>query len=119
VDKADLYQIINRVLLMSDKSNHISCEFSDNRLLVSSVTPEIGEACEELEATLNPKDGKPFAIGLNGRQVLDVLETLEEDEVTFLMNGKDSPLTVREKESLYLLMPLFLAGEDQEEEKAE
>jgi len=119
LEKEELSQVIRRVLLMSDKSNHIRCEFSENRLRVGSATPGIGEASEELEATLDPQDGKPFTIALNGRQVLDALETLEEDEVTFLLNGKESPLTIKEKASLYLLMPILVEAEDQEEEESE
>ena len=56
----------------------------------------------------NPPEETPFAIGFAGKYILDVLEILEEDQVTFLMNDPDQPLRIEEKDSTHIIMPVRL-----------
>ena len=105
MDRLRLYHAIKRILLMSDKSNQIRFEFNLNRLILRSANPDAGEAREELEGSYT---STPFTIGFAGKYLLDVLEVLESDQVTFLMNEADQPLKIEEKDSIHIIMPVRL-----------
>ena len=119
MDRHKLYHAIKRITLMSDKSNQIRFEFNGDRVLLTSANPEAGEAREELETTYESQspDEPPFAIGFAGKYILDVLEILEGDQVTFLMNDPDQPLKIEEKDSTHIVMPVRLIESLQQEEK--
>jgi len=119
MNRLRLYHAIKRILLMSDKSNQIRFEFNGDRALLTSANPDAGEAREELEAryTSNPSDGSPFVIGFAGKYLLDVLEVLESDQVTFLMNQPDQPMKIEESDSLHIIMPVRLIESSHQEEK--
>jgi len=119
VDRQKLYHAIKRITLMSDKSNQIRFEFNANRLLLTSANPDAGEAREELEChyeSASPKETS-FAIGFAGKYILDVLEVLENDQVTFLMNDPGEPLRIEEKDSTHIIMPVRLMESFRQEQK--
>ena len=119
MNRLRLYHAIKRILLMSDKSNQIRFEFNGGHALLTSANPDAGEAREELEAryTSNPSDGNPFVIGFAGKYLLDVLEVLESDRATFLMNQPDQPMKIEESDSLHIIMPVRLIESSHQEEK--
>jgi DNA polymerase-3 subunit beta len=119
MDKLKLYHAIKRITLMTDKSNQIRFEFSEGRVLLTSANPDAGEAREELECHYesNSPEETSFAIGFAGKYVLDVLEALENEQVTFLMNDLDQPLRIEEKDSTHIVMPVRLIESIQQEEK--
>jgi DNA polymerase-3 subunit beta len=119
MDRHKLYQAIKRITLMSDKSNQIRFEFNGDRVLLTSANPDAGEAREELESHYesNPPEETSFIIGFAGKYILDVLEVLEQDQVTFLMNDPDQPLRIEEKDSTHIIMPVRLIESSQQEEK--
>ena len=119
MDRGKLHHAIKRITLMSDKSNQIRFDFNGGRVLLTSANPDAGEAREELESHYesNSPDETSFAIGFAGKYVLDVLEILEQDRVTFLMNDPDQPLRIDEKDSTHIIMPVRLIGSFQQEEK--
>jgi len=119
MDRQKLHQAIKRITLMSDKSNQIRFEFNGGSVLLTSANPDAGEAREELETDNTPAstEESPFAIGFAGKYVLDVLEVLDNDQVTFLMNDPDQPLRIEEKNSTHIIMPVRLIESLQQEEK--
>jgi DNA polymerase-3 subunit beta len=119
MDRQKLLHAIKRITLMTDKSNQIRFEFNGGRVLLTSANPDAGEAREELETDYTPASTQEssFAIGFAGKYVLDVLEVLEQDQVTFLMNDPDQPLRIQEKDSTHIIMPVRLIGSSQQEEK--
>ena len=119
IDRRKLIHAIRRITLMSDKSNQIRFEFNGDRVVLTSANPDAGEAREELETdyTSTPSEEPCFAIGFAGKYILDVLEVLENDQVTFLMNDPDQPLRIEEKDSTHIIMPVRLMESFQQEEK--
>lgn len=119
IDRQKLLHAIKRITLMSDKSNQIRFQFNGGRVLLTSANPDAGEAREELETdyTSASNEELPYAIGFAGKYVLDVLEVLENERVTFLMNDPDQPLRIEEKDSTHIIMPVRLIGSSQLEEK--
>ena len=110
IDTLKLYHAIKRIMLMSDRSNHIRFDFNGEHVLLTSASPEAGEACEKLEIRdqSNPSGETPFVIGFAGRYLLDVLEVLKDDHVTFLMSSPDHPLKIENKDSVHIIMPIRL-----------
>ena len=119
MDRRKLYHAIKRITLMSDKSNQIRFEFNGRHVLLTSANPDSGEAREEFEChyeSHSPEETS-FVIGFAGKYILDVLETLEGDQVTFLMNDPGQPLRIEEKDSTHIIMPVRLMESFQQEEK--
>ena len=110
VDRLRLFQAIKRIMLMSGKNYQMKFEFWPHSLTLSSCSPELGDASEEIEAEYNSETdkNKPFAIGFNGKYLLDMLEVLEGERVTIGMNNEVSPVKVDEGDSIHVLMPLRL-----------
>ena len=112
MDKVSLSQAIKRILLMSEVDHRIRFEFNGNSLLLASTVPNVGEASEEIEvvyeSSLPDDNGKPFIVSFNGRYLLDILEILEDDNVTFLIHNDISPLKIEERDCVHLVMPLHL-----------
>lgn len=73
-----LSQALKRVSLMvSEKDKKVRFEFSENLLKISSSSPELGDAKEELEITYS---GEPICVGYNARYVFDIASSLKEDQ---------------------------------------
>ena len=95
---------------MSDKFNQIRFDFNGDHVLLTSASPEAGEACEKLEIRhqSNPSGETSFVIGFAAKYLLDVLEVLEGDQVTFLMTSPEQPLKIENQDSVHIIMPIRL-----------
>jgi DNA polymerase-3 subunit beta len=110
IDRLRLSQAIKRIMLMSGKNYQMKFEFWPHSLTLSSCSPDLGDASEEIEVGYNSEIDKniPFAIGFNGKYILDMLEVLEGERVTISMENEVSPAKVDEGDSTHILMPLRL-----------
>jgi len=120
VERKGLIQAIKRILLMSGKNCEMKLEFQPHSLTLSSFMPDLGDAIEEIEVEYrSDADGdQPFAIGLNGKYLLEMLEVLENEKVALGMHNELSPIKAEENDSVHILMPLRLF-EPQTEAEAE
>jgi len=110
MDKTKLSRAIKRIMLMSEKNFQVKLDFRPYSLILSSFTPDLGNAQEEIKTEYSSEieENKPFAIALNGKYLLDILETLQEERVTILMNSEVSAVKIEENDSIHILMPLRL-----------
>jgi DNA polymerase-3 subunit beta len=106
-DREEFLAAVRRVaLLTSEQSNSIKLSFRKNRLVISTNTPEVGEAREELTISYA---GKEIDIAFNPQYVMDVLKNLDENEVTFEMTDALHAGVIKVgKAFLYVLMPIRL-----------
>lgn len=75
-------QALKRVALMvTDKGKCVKMDFSKGKLRISSQSPELGEAQEELDIQY---DGEPLSIGFNANYVMDIAGSLENGETMCL-----------------------------------
>ncbi len=121
VDRLKLFQAIKRIMLMSGKNYLMKFEFWPHSLTLLSCTPEFGDASEEIEAEFmsNGLDKRtPFAIGFNGKYILDMLEVLDGERVTIGIDKEVSPVKVDDGDSVHIIMPLRLAEVESEPESA-
>ncbi len=93
-----------------ETANIIRFSIEKAKITVSANSPSVGQDSVEVEAkTL----GETNEIAFNAKYVLDILSTLDEEEVVFEMNGPLNPGIFRLKGDssfLHLVMPIRLQG---------
>jgi DNA polymerase III subunit beta len=89
-----------------DAANVIKCSLRENRLIVSSQTPAIGENSVEVEAVLT---GEENEIAFNARYLLDVLSHVGSERMELEMTGPLNPGVFKiaaDTSYLHLIMPI-------------
>ena len=105
IEREQFMSAVRRVaLLTSDQSNSVKLTFAKNRVEVSAVTPEVGEAKE----TITVKYGGPdISVSFNPAFLLDPLKNLVADQIYFELNDEISPGVVKTDDPfLYVIMPM-------------
>lgn len=105
IERESFFTAVRRVsLLTNDKSNSVRMSFHKNRLEVSAVSPEVGEALETVPVKY---EGKQVSIAFNPDFILDPLRNITSDEVYFEMTDDLSPGVLKcDIPYLYVLMPM-------------
>jgi len=97
VNRDEFLTAVRRVsLLGKERTFPVKIETSADTVVVSSVNPEVGEAQEELPATMQ---GEGLEIGFNARYLQDALSHMTSDDVVLEMADALSPTLLREKDS--------------------
>lgn len=106
-NREELLQAIRRTaLLTSPDSPAVKLDFIKGKILISSRSPNLGEAKEELPAEVN---GDEVAVGFNPDYLIDVLKNLDIEKVSLSLTDPDKPGLVRGKDGyLYVVMPMQL-----------
>ncbi len=107
---SQLAQALKRVsLVVSDKNKGVRFDFFSNLVKISSSSPEVGEALEELEVQ---HKGKDFSVGFNARYIIDVLSAVSENQPFVMeLNGETGPgkfYTESDESCIGIVMPLRL-----------
>lgn len=107
VAREEFLQAIRRAaLLTSSESQTVKFDFLKDKVLISSRTPNLGEAREEITADVS---GEEVAIGFNPHYLVDVLKSLDTDTISLSLSEPDKPGLLRGKEDyLYVIMPMQL-----------
>jgi DNA polymerase-3 subunit beta len=105
IEREALFTSVRRVaILTSDKSNSVKFNFGKNKLEITAITPEVGEAHETIPVKY---DGKQISIAFNPEFVLDPLRNITSDEVYFELTDDLSPGVLKcDIPFLYVLMPM-------------
>jgi len=112
VDRNALLSALKRISLYANKLTHLVVfNISDNSLTLHAQDMDYSnEATEQLGCQFN--EPEPFRIGFNGKYLIEMLSTLQSDEVTFAMSSPIKPGLIYPAETdepddlLLLLMPL-------------
>ena len=106
-NREEFLQAVKRTaLLTSTESPAVKLDFIKGKILISSRSPNLGEAKEELAAETK---GDEVAIGFNPNYLIDVLKNLDIEKVSFSLTDPDKPGLVRGKDGyLYVIMPMQL-----------
>ncbi len=103
----EMLSAVERVAVMSDeRTNLVKFHFEGDILQISSNTPDVGRAQEEVSVEF---EGTSLDIAVNVRYVVDVLHKLSSTEVRLEMTGALKPLIFKgesEENYKYLLMPV-------------
>ncbi|ALJ56522.1 DNA polymerase III subunit beta [Candidatus Xiphinematobacter sp. Idaho Grape] len=107
LEREVLLNTVRRVSLLSlNKTNSVRLTFTKNKMDITAVTPEIGEAKESLPVVYH---GKDFSIAFNPEFLLDPLRNILDKQIDldFFDEIGPSVLRVPTKENfLYVLMPM-------------
>ena len=82
--------------MSKERASAVKVDLETGKLTVSSSSPDLGEAREEVAVDYN---GDALTLGFNARYVLDVLNAMTTDSVTFAMQDALSPVLVKEQEN--------------------
>ncbi len=107
VKRSDLLSSLKRVSLLSNqKSKGVTFNFTDGRLEISSNNPELGDAKEEIEVAYK---GSGLKIGFNAKYIIDVLNSMEDEEISIDLKDQLSPGVMRpqaDKNYTCVVMPM-------------
>ncbi len=113
VNRDELADACRRVSILSSAITHqVKLSIGADVLTVSVNTPDVGEALEELKCSFK---NEPLEIGYNARYLLDILRTMETEDIAFLLDRSDNTGVLEpvgggeELEHQCLLMPLRLS----------
>lgn len=106
IERDRLVEAIRRVKILARDSIPVRLSVADGTLRVSVVTQDVGDANEELEASLV---GDEMMIAFNPDYLIGGLEACATDSVTVQMQDNQHPAILRgldDTSYLYLLMPV-------------
>jgi DNA polymerase-3 subunit beta len=110
IDAAALHAALRRVsVVSSERTRGVKLQLDKQRLELSTINPDVGEAAEELDVDY---DGESMSIGFNARYLMDVLGVLPTDKrVEIGLNDEVSPGVIRtagDADYCYIVMPMRL-----------
>jgi DNA polymerase-3 subunit beta len=89
INRGRLADSLKRISLLSaDKSSAVRLSLSENLLRITASNPDLGEAKDDLEVAYR---GAALTVGFNARYILDVLASMDGDEVTLELGDEHSP----------------------------
>lgn len=93
VDREAFLASLKRISLMSsDKSRSVTFSLSPGVLQLSSQSPELGDAKEEISIDY---EGEELKIGFNSRYLIDAVSTIEGEKVLLELRGRQNPGVIR------------------------
>ncbi len=92
-------------LLATQDFQAVKVELFSDKLVVSKVTPDVGESREEIPIRYG---GKEFIVGFNPQYLIDVLKILDDETVAVEFLGPDKAAVIRKDDYLYLALPMRL-----------
>ncbi|UCG53801.1 MAG: DNA polymerase III subunit beta [Candidatus Latescibacterota bacterium] len=88
VSREEFTDACRRVAILSSVITHqVKLAVGKDTLTVSVNTPDVGEAVEEIPCSFG---SEPMDIGYNARYLLDILKTMDTDDVTILLDRNDT-----------------------------
>ncbi|MBI5599791.1 MAG: DNA polymerase III subunit beta [Deltaproteobacteria bacterium] len=109
LEKNNLLDSLKRVsILSSEKVKGVKFAFSDGKLVLSSSSPDIGDATEELPAEYN---GGDMEIAFNARYFIEALEAIGDEKVAIELKDPLSPGLLKPAGAgayTYIVMPMRL-----------
>lgn len=113
VNRDLLVASLRRVSVICESvTKQVKLSLTPDEITLSGQAQNVGEAEESLPATY---DGKPFQIGYNATYLLDLLRTMDSEDVVLSFKGPTTagvftPATEGDANLLCLVMPLRLPG---------
>lgn len=107
VDRERFLSAVKRAsLLTSPEAQSVKVDVLKNKLFISSRSPNLGEAREEVEAST---EGEDIIIGFNPNYLIDVLKNLDVEKISLGLTNPDKPGLIKGKEDyLCVIMPMQL-----------
>ncbi|MBU2523962.1 DNA polymerase III subunit beta [Patescibacteria group bacterium] len=104
--REDFILAVKKVNLFVPDNNCAKIDVDEKKMVLHTDETQVGEGTVDLEGELT---GESNNIALNSQYLLDILQVLDEDDVSFEMNDKLSPVIVKaidKKDFIHIIMPL-------------
>ena len=102
----DLAVAVDRVSVVAERTRAIKMITGTNHVIITTSSPELGSAQEEMEAVYN---GEVLEIGYNFRYLLDILAEIVGDTVKISFADASSPSVIHDtsdSSAVFVLMPM-------------
>ena len=107
IKRSQFLMMLKRMSILSDDDyNNVIFKFSDNKLVITSTNPEIGESKEDIYIDY---DKNFFEVAFNPKFFIDVISIMKEDNIMLnIINEKKPCLIEGEKDKTWLsiIMPM-------------
>ncbi|MBP7791597.1 MAG: DNA polymerase III subunit beta [Candidatus Goldbacteria bacterium] len=107
VKKADFESALKRTsMILSDRTRIITLKFDKDKMFVTASAQDEGEAYEEIDIKY---DATPIDITFNSNYLLDVLKSIETDEIEIKLNSSTDPGVISfvgNNDFVYVVMPI-------------
>ena len=107
INRETLLSAVDRVsTIANDKSPVIKFKLLQNILNLNTVNNESSTASEDLKINY---DGEDIEIGFNSKYIMDIVNNLEDDEISINLKDNTSPIVALENSNsdlVYVLMPM-------------
>ena len=90
-------------LLATPDFQAIKFEVFSNKMVISKVTPDIGESREEISVEY---EGAEMIVGFNPTFLIEFLKNVEQEQIDMELLGADKPAVMRLGDYLYLALPM-------------
>ena len=93
VSRSAVQEATKRVSILSDSlTKQVVFSIDKAKVVLNVSTQELGEAREEIDASFS---GEPMDVGYNANYVLDILRTVDAEEIMFLLDRPDNAAVVK------------------------
>lgn len=95
--------------IFASKLQEVTTGVKSRNLEIASLNQDVGEYKNNIPCS---PSGKDIKVGFNYRYLLDGLQSVNEDEIFFGLNGEQSPSLIKNKSDnsfLYVVMPIRLS----------
>jgi len=107
INRDNLLSAVDRVsTIANEKSPVIKFKLLQNILNLNTINSERSTASEDLKTIY---EGDEIEIGFNSKYIMDIVNNLEDNEITIKLKGNSSPVIAQEnsnKNLVYVLMPM-------------
>ena len=107
INREILLSAVDRVsTIANEKSPVIKFKLLQNVLNLNTINNESSTASEDLEINYN---GDEIEIGFNSKYIMDIVNNLEDEEISILLKDNTSPIIALESSNsslVYVLMPM-------------
>ena len=109
LDRNQILHSLRRMGVMStEKFSGVKIELYDHRMVLTSTNPDVGEAKDEIDVVYN---GEKLEVGYSVRYLIDAMDPVDGDMVSFEMRSGDGPGVIRSSGSeryMCIIMPIKL-----------
>ena len=93
VDRNTMLHSLRRMSVMSTEMfNGVKIHLTDGKMTLNSINPDVGEANDEIEVDYREA---PMTVGYNVRYLIDAIEVIEEELISFEMRSNEGPGVIR------------------------
>lgn len=107
LDKKLFLMTLKRMsILSSENYKGAIFNFSDNKLVITTTNPDIGESKEEI--SINYK-GEPIEVAFNPRYFIEILNAIDDDKININIINEEKPCLIEgeeDKSFLSVVMPM-------------